>query len=342
MLIAGYSWVIRNERAQACDVLWLFSVCSLLTAPFGQSEKNQELGWNVYAGLTGGSNYLGFLLAISSAWLMWQVLLAHRKDYLKFWLFIGLFVLDAYFLYMSHSRASMLMLPIILFGVFWGMGKIKKLLTYFMVGFVLIFSGFNFYQPLNDALTKYAFKSDLEVLESVGSGFWYSREQVWQESYERAAKGGVFGAGIGVTMSEEFSGKIGATVSSGQYGREHGNAQLAILEQIGLIGFGFYFGLLVAIYSLIIRVMRGSIVNSDRIASGLLTGVVTSLLLQSTLEAWWVAPGSVESAVFWLLLGALIGTSKRAMQLSLLNKHAPATINKTLDESGTTKRGMNS
>lgn len=345
MMIAGYSWVTHHERAHACDFLWLFAVFALLAAPFGQAEVNLDTSSVVYAGSTGNPNFLGFLLATASAWLMWQALLAYRKDRNRFRLFMGLLAVDAYYLFLSHARASLLIFAFIVLGLLLGMGKIKKFLPYLMIGSALFLSAYNYYPPFNDVVTRYAFKSNLEYLESfdagIAGGILFSREQIWQESYERAMRGGALGAGYGVTMGEKFSGEIGATVSSGEYGREQGSAQLAILEQTGFIGFGFYLALIIAICGVFILGMRGSLVNSDRIATGLIGGAIAGLLVQSVLEAWWVAPGSPESAAFWMLLGALLATTRRAQLVSPLRNQA-AGFGETADASGTDATGVRS
>lgn len=346
MLMAGYAWVTHHERAQACDFLWLFSVVALLAAPFGQTEENLDTSSVVYAGLTGNPNFLGFLLAIASAWLVWQAMLAYRKDRHKFRLFMGLVAVDAYYLFLSHARASLLIFAFVVLGLLLGLGKLRKWLTYMLIAVALFATVNSFFPALQDYLTKYVYKSSLEYLESfdegIAGGIWYSRAQVWQESYARAMSGGVFGAGYGITMGEKFLGEIGSSVSSGQYGREQGNAQMAILEQTGLVGFGFYLALIMAVYGVFIRGMRRSPVNSDRIATGLIGGAITGLLVQSGLEAWWVAPGSAESAAFWMLLGALLATTGRARQLASLRSHPAAALNTTVGESATAATGVRS
>lgn len=346
MLMAGYSWVIHHERAHACDFLWLFAVFALLAAPLGQTEQNLDTSSVVYAGSTGNPNFLGFLLATTSVWLIWQALLAYRKDRNRFRLFMGLLAVDAYYLFLTHARASLLIFAFIVLGLLLGLGKLRKWLTYMLVSAALCATAYSFSPTVRDYVTQYAYKSNLEYLESfdegIAGGIWYSRAQVWEESYERAMRGGVFGAGYGVSMGEKFIGEIGTSVSSGQYGREQGNAQMAILEQTGLVGFGFYLALIIAIYGVFILGMRRSLVNSDRIATGLIGGAITGLLVQSGLEAWWVAPGSPESAAFWMLLGALLATTRRARQGSSLRSNHTAALSKTVDASGPAATGVRS
>ncbi|MBI3240881.1 MAG: glycosyltransferase family 4 protein, partial [Chloroflexi bacterium] len=107
MLIAGYSWVMRHERAQTLDFLWLFAVFALTAAPTGQIEGSLDTGEFLYAGLTVNPNHLGFILAAASAWLMWRAYLVHRQNRRRFALYAGLVAFDLVFLFLSHSRASL-------------------------------------------------------------------------------------------------------------------------------------------------------------------------------------------------------------------------------------------
>jgi hypothetical protein len=316
MTIAGYSWVARHERAHACDFLWLFAIFSLMAALFGHAEVNGDTGSVIYSGATGNANLLGFLLAAASPWLIWQAWLAYRKDRVRYRIFMGLLIFDAYYLFLSHSRAAQLIAIFVVLGLLLAMGKLRKALPYVMVVSVLFFSAYTYSPAFNIFVTEYVFKSNLEYLESfdegIEGGLWYSRQQLWEDSYARAMHGGMLGAGYGVSMGEKFTGEIGVSVSSGQYGREQGNAQMAIVEQTGFVGFGLYLVLIVAVFRMIIQVVRSASTSSDKIAVGLLGGTLVGLLVQSLLEAWWVAPGSAESGTFWMLLGALLATARRA------------------------------
>lgn len=344
MLVGGYSWVIHHERARACDFLWLFAVSSLLASPFGQTEQNLDTSSVVYAGSTGNANFLGFLLAVTSVWLIWQALLAYRTDRNRFRLFMGLLAVDAFYLFLSHARASLLILVFVVLGLLLGLGKLRKWLPSLLVATTLSVLAYSLSPALQVFVKEYAYKSNLEYLETfeegIEGGILYSRAKIWEESYARAVRGGLLGVGYGVSAGEKFVGEIGASVSSGQYGREQGNAQMAIVEQTGLIGFGFYLMLIMAVYGVIIRGMRRSPVSSDRVATGLIGGAITGLLVQSGLEAWWVAPGSVESATFWMLLGALLATSQRAQLIASPRYHHAASLSGTVGKTGAAATGV--
>lgn len=317
MIVAGYSWVARQPQSRKLDFLGPFAVVSLLASLTGQIEENEDAGSVVYAGLTGNPNYLGFLLAVSSAWILWRIYLVGSQDKRRYFLYRVAFVVNLYFLLMSHSRASLLAFLCIFLGFLTGIGRIRKWLPILLGSLYIAYS----YVPgVNEVVTRYIFKASTAHLEDVGGNLYYSRDQVWQYSYELAMKGGMAGGGYGVTIGEQFKGGVGSTISSGQYGREQGNSQLAVIEQTGWIGLGFYLILVLSILGACFKGLRGASAMPDRVAVGLLGGAVAGLLVQSLFEAWWVAPGAPESATFWMLIGAVLGVSGRIRAKRLMDE----------------------
>lgn len=314
MLVAGYTWVMRHDQVRTFDFLWLFVLATLFASP---TNTYDEGDLSLYYGLTGNPNFLGFVLAIASVWIVWRAYLAHRQKSRLLMLYLALFVSTGYFSYLAHSRASILILFVVLLGLLVGFGRLKKLLP--LILFAGMVSGaIYYYSPaVQHAVTQYVAKSDLG-----SEGMFVSREDVWQESYERAVRGGVLGGGLGVNLGMNFYGEIGATVSSGQYGREHGNSQFAIIEQIGLMGLGIYITLVLGILWTCISALRAARSEVERVAAGLLGGVIAGLIIHSMFEAWWVAPGSVESATFWMLVGALLGVARRSAKMAASQRRA--------------------
>lgn len=310
-MTAGYAWAISHRGRDLLDVLWMFSIVALAATQGGVVEENLDLGSLVYAGLTGNPNLLGFMLFISSAWLAWQAFFAHREgERRRFYLFLGLYLFNLYFLLQSHSRASLISFVVIMTGFLIGTGRFWRWLPYIVLAVFTGYLAYSYNPSVNDLFTRYAFKASQEYLEDVGGDIWYSREAVWEASYELAMQGGLVGGGYGVTIGEAFTADIGPSVSSGQYGREQGNTQLAVMEQTGVVGLGLYLVLILSIFGTWLGGMLRVTQKYDRAALGLLGGALTGLLMQSLFEAWWVAPGSPESAMFWTLLGVMIGVSR--------------------------------
>jgi hypothetical protein len=325
-LVAGYAWARYHSGRDRLNVLWLFSLVTLVATQGGVAEE-MNTGASYYTGMTGNPNLLGFILFISSTWFIWQAFSAHREGRRKrFLLFVCLYLFDLYFLVLCHSRASLIAFAIILMGFLMGTGKFWRWLPYLVVTLFIGYLAYSYIPSVNSVLDEYASKANPEYLESIGlSGedIWYSRELIWEVSYELAKQGGLVGGGYGVTIGEAFTAAIGPSVSSGQYGREQGNTQLAIMEQTGIIGLGLYLFLMLSIFLTWLGGMRKASQRSDKVALGLLGGALAGLLFQSILEAWWVAPGSPESATFWTLLGTMLAFTGPVKTESLLRMESP-------------------
>jgi hypothetical protein len=53
-----------------------------------------------------------------------------------------------------------------------------------------------------------------------------------------------------------------------------------------------------------------------KVALGIVTGALAGLIIMSVFEAWWVAPGSPESAYFWSLVGVALCLARRSAHAS--------------------------
>jgi len=133
-----------------------------------------------------------------------------------------------------------------------------------------------------------------------GSVF-YTRESPWEDSYEAAVAGGMLGLGYGVTYGDyDFEPGLTAT----NYGREKGNAQLAIVEETGIVGLILYAAMIGLLFWELVTGFLAARSEDFKIMLGLVMGTLFGLTVHSFFEAWWVAPGSVEFGLFWAIAGA--------------------------------------
>jgi len=116
-------------------------------------------------------------------------------------------------------------------------------------------------------------------------------------------------------------------LSALSYGREKGNSQLAIVEETGLVGLGLYGILLITLFTPLISAHLREKSRDGKVILGLITGALAGLTLESVFEAWWVAPGSAESAYFWSLAGVGLGIARS----SLYSPKAEVQRSKTLE-----------
>lgn len=300
-IFAGIEWVRVNSKEQALSYLWLFAVVVLLASFFGPRS-----GYNYYAGLMSNSNLLGFMIAACFPLLLWKAYLSQNK---KRVLYILICLSCFYFILLSMSRASILMLLITLWCFLLSFNLNKKIVLLLSTTIIsLIFIAINpaVLENTTEALKPYINKGGASVL--------HSRLSVWEDSYEGAIEGGWLGLGYGVSAGfADFNMERGLTAVG--YGREKGNSQLAIIEETGLIGLFLYLILITYLISKLIIMYFNASNQGDKILIGIITGVFSGLIVLSFFEGWWTSSGSLESIYFWILVGIA-----RGIEISLQNK----------------------
>ena len=149
----------------------------------------------------------------------------------------------------------------------------------------------------------------------------FSRVDTWEQSYEAALQGGYFGLGYGVTAGDtDFEGGLTAKT----YGREKGNSQLAVWEETGLVGLGLYAMVLLAILTTLFRTLRATRDVPLRLSTALVLGLVVGMTAESAFEAWWGAPGSIQAAGFWAMVGLGSGLARRVLVVRRSRVRRPA------------------
>jgi hypothetical protein len=138
--------------------------------------------------------------------------------------------------------------------------------------------------------------------------------------------GGLVGGGYGVSIGDHkvFAGGLTAI----GYGREKGNTQMAIVEEVGLVGFAIY----LVIHILLLYRLQSTASSwpsgPHKQVLSLVTGVLMGMMVHSVFEAWWVAPGSPEYVYFWTMAGVAIGlttyqfnTGIKPMEVPVWRRH---------------------
>lgn len=306
-LSGGYYWatMLRPEKALA----YLIPITFLtLIASVGARTKPDvySQGVRLYEGLAGNPNFLGMLIAISFPWALYQVYrVFYYRSSVRARLFAcGLVGALGMALWLSASRASILCALITLFFATTAVTTNKKLILTLVLGLGVI--GTVVIAPRVQTSLYNRF-----VLKGGGTDdVLYSRAGPWKESYDAALQGGYFGVGYGVSVGDtNFN--LGFTAE--KYGREKGNTQLAVWEETGLVGLTLYTILLFAIVKELYRGLRAARDDDLTIILSIIFGMVVGMTIQSAFEAWWVAPGSLESAGFWAIVGIGTGLAKRTV-----------------------------
>lgn len=314
----GQVWVHQHSPQDSLKYLFPLTVVTLLAGMLGQvigQGVDDSGGTTMYYGLVRGSNMFGSMLAMCSPFLAWQIyrFWGHRRKR-ALWLLLG--GMGLYYLFASISRAAILIVLCTALGLFLSLGLRRKLRIFVLllgatIG-ALVLAPSQFEELKNRLVYK-------DV--TTEKGVFYTREEIWRESYELAEKGGWTGGGYGVTIGEKnFQG----TLTAVGYGREKGNSQFAIVEETGLVGLLIYLISLVALFTHLGRVVLRLPRGPDKVLLSIVTGTLLGMIIQSVFEAWWVAPSSQESAYFWTLAGVALALTERVRQRAVRRVGSPA------------------
>jgi hypothetical protein len=203
----------------------------------------------------------------------------------------------------SMSRASFLIMGCILILYLLAQQKRRQAIYVLAIIMVAVAAVLAAPDTIRDNFLHFAHKGN------PNADILFSRRSLWEVSYEQALKGGWFGGGYGVTIGETGFG-FGLTAFG--YGREKGNTQLAIMEELGLIGLWLYGLLLAGLFGHLARTFKQFQTRDDKVAFGIVTGAILGMTVNSVFEAWWVAPGSPECSYFWGLVGIALGMGRVA------------------------------
>lgn len=315
---AGHEWVSERGSLKALTCLAPITVVALFAAlsghisPGGAGVKNAE----AVEGLTDNPNMLASLIVMAMPLLLWTAYRNRATPQMR-WIWLALCALSALLLARTYSRSAMLSAGML------GLGfclSIKPPRSSFILiaiaGAVVVAVAAStplFDKLYNDYILKGATEDYIRQYSegTQEGGILYSREGVWEKSYENAKEGGWYGLGYGATAGDAtFQGGFTAV----GYGREKGNAQLAIVEETGLVGFAFYCLLLATLFTRLVSAFRREPNRDGKVILGIVTGALAGLTVMSIFEAWWVAPGSPESAYFWSLAGVGLAVAQKSRQ----------------------------
>jgi O-antigen ligase len=302
---AGQAWTLYSKPSAPfgflLPVVWL----ALSAGLFYRGAAMPAGSITIYEGLAGNPNYLGAIAAMGFPYALWQAY-ANKSRFVSAFLHWGLIFGLLIVIWRSGSRAALLFMLMTFAGFLVALRPGTKILTFGVVGMLAV----------GAAIAVPAVQASLYERFIVKGGdtgdeadALLTRRDLWSDSYELAKQGGLIGGGYGVTIGSptEFS----LSLTAVGYGREKGNSQLAIWEETGMIGLALYALLIMGIIVELGSSFRRMRDPQSKVELGLLFGALLGILVQSIFEAWWVAPGSAESAFFWAVFGAAYGTVHR-------------------------------
>lgn len=248
-------------------------------------------------GMFGISVTLGFMLFISFVSIIYGFYYVKSS---KGRIIIGIFlVIFLAMLVANQARSGYVAIAASLAYLLIVSGNIRLILSVFVatiLGALLVHQTMGF-QVFYD---QYVLKGGSEQ-----AGVFASRQEPFEATLEGARQGSILGLGYGVSFGDQGGFELSATAVG--YGREKGSSQLAVIEETGLIGLFIYFAFHI---SLFLTKRRGAPFWKFHAKKSILIGA----FIHSAVEAWWVAPGSIQMCIFLALSGAFLGENRSVMK----------------------------
>ena len=213
-------------------------------------------------------------------------------------LFLYIFIiLNILILLLTFSRASLLafICGTIIFLIF---NKKWNTLIYSTAAILLIFCLVWFSPSIKTEFNKFI-RKDFPA-------FYSTREWMWVPSYKAALNGGLAGIGYGISNPDIIVPGTGSYYDNGRYIREKGNSFLALVEEVGVVGFMLFLlplGYLLKMFNKNKAVHPSTIFHQP---SSIVISVLVALLIHSQFEAWMVGVGSIQLPIFFFYLGSFI------------------------------------
>jgi len=309
LISAGYQWVRSNPLREALTFLFPLAIAAILAGVLGKTSATAYVagpGIVLYRGLTGNSNMLGSLMFMVVPLMLWKVHVSSGR-WRAMWcvmLLIGLAVLV-----LSVARSSILATLILVATYGMSLALARRAAILFFGS--LIAATFVLMTPatLDRLEARYVRKSTNTNMQQ--PSVMYSRQGPWEVSLEMARRGGIIGAGYGVSIG---GGHFAGGLTAFGYGREKGNSQLAIVEETGIVGLFLYALIVITLVDRLWRAFRSSTDRTLRVLIGIVLGAIVGELVLGVFEAWWVAPGAPESIWFWTMVGVAIALSEAVLR----------------------------
>jgi hypothetical protein len=306
--ISGGLYWARSKSASPLSYLAPFAALTFFAGLPGTNDfVRNSAGVELYQGHASNPNFLGEIAAISLTYVLFALYRAREpfavspRSAVRLAATVALFAL----LWLSGSRAAMLCAaPVATVFAMEVLPRRMALLcascAVLAIATALILPA-ALTAPLSHPVANWVTKGRSDLL--------FSRERTWGQSYQKAREGGVTGLGFGVSAGAPSTFDLGQ-MTTGAYTREKANAQLAMVEETGLVGLALFGFFLLRVFS----TLFAGIVGADGrgraellFAAALLMGLV----IHSAFESWWTAPGSMEGIVFWATLGVASGLLQR-------------------------------
>jgi hypothetical protein len=291
LLFAGMA--MRDEKEQ--NPFWPMKYVFVPIVLISIVALARGIGWfnGNFRGFCGNSNALGATLMLTSPWVLLELRNHWNRSRYRL-LLLGLCGATAVIMVLCASRAAMGGTFFILCAAGWGLKLGRK----FVIGYALVVMLMTVYM-VRPSTYSFVYES---YVEKHSTDVLHSRSEQLQDTWDAAKKGGVFGAGFGVSIGES---RYWNMQSFSDFSREKGNSMLAVVEELGVVGFAFYLALLYAVWGSMRQLSRTAD-PEGKFLYKLSLGFLFGALFHSAFEAWFISSGP-DIAVFWATIGLVLG-----------------------------------
>ena len=309
IFFATSHWAEKKDLKNKLDFMIICLFLALIACMAGTIDSsisnyiNLSTAFTVYSGIVNNPNALGAMILMVLPFCLWKITISRGIIFKIVWsFFIIVLTLTAF---LSYARSSLIGIVLLLLIYLFSRKK-SKIIISLITSLSIVSIIFLTFQTADDLIIdRYIYKSF-----DRGGTILFSREENWRDSFEAAKEGGLFGAGFGVAIGSENVSIKGFSASASGYGREKGNGILAIIEESGLIGLGLatWFN-----FYVLLTARRAYIITKnfqERTLLTILCGALFSISIFGFGEAYIVAPGTFEFAIYFAYLGALSGYSR--------------------------------
>lgn len=315
--ISGYLWYkyfpnsVLTFLLSANILIVIISFVSLIT---NKPENSWTGGCGIgFKGYAPHQNTLGMMILFTIPPVLFRTITSFSKKFFNYFsasskkkyeltqsiLFLILLTSNVYLLILSHSRASVLSLLLIivtflLFSLRW-----KIFLTSSLMSIIFISALFFLIPDFGNKVVNYAFKTEKNIGER--------RFSQLEATIAAAKNGGIIGLGYGISDPKNILPQDNP--SKKRYYREKMVSILALVEEVGIIGLFLFLILVGYVFARLLRLISKDLHlhNEIKVAAKFMLAVLLGLSLNAQIEGWWLGSGSWQFLLFFTIIGSSLG-----------------------------------
>lgn len=323
--ISGYLWYkyfpnsILTFLLSANILIIIISFVSLIT---NKPENSWTGGCGIgFMGYAPHQNVLGMMILFTIPPVLFRTITSFNKKFFNYFstsvkkkykltlpiLFLTLLTSNVYLIILTHSRASVLSLLIIIITFLFFSFKWKIFSTTSLILIIFISALFFLIPDFGNRAINYAFKTEKNIGER--------RFSQLEATIAAAKNGGIIGLGYGISDPQNILPRDNP--SDKRYYREKMVSVLALIEEVGIIGLLLFLVLVGYVFARLLRLISLDLLSQNEIktAAKFMLAVLWGLSLNAQIEGWWLGPGSWQFLLFFTIIGSSLGIINRVQSL---------------------------